>query len=290
LEVTRVLERCSRSFRVFLKALEGDSCAFCTVAIALEHEQIAQIEPILATRDPVALCGRHFLLALNTVGESGNRARFAQQVIAADLKEGRVLSNRPCRVCTSIEAALKSIAASICRLDGRIRFEKALERASLFCRLHASDVVAGNRAPTFLRVQHDKLKQLDDALAQALLRNRENLEQLIQSVMAYTDGAQSRRIDSEAEKLPTPAVDAEAEGAEFDRWDNQHVLEHLSNLESEVASLSYRNATLAEENRRLKLARAAIDATMRDVEREREALRREVVANRREPNPKASER
>jgi hypothetical protein len=287
LEVTRVLERCSRSFRVFLKALEGDSCAFCAVTITLEYEQIAQIEPILATRDPVALCGRHFRLALNTVGESGNRARFAQQVIAADLKEGRFLSNRPCRVCTSIEAALKSIAAAICRLDGRIRFEKALERASLFCRLHVSDVVAGNRAPTFSRVQYEKLKQLRDDLAQALLRNSD-LEQLIQSVMAYTDGAQSRRIDSEAEKLLTPAVDAEAEGAEFDRWDNRHVLEHLSNLESEVASLRYRNATLAEENRRLKLARAAIDATMRDVQRDREALRREVVANRREPNPKAS--
>jgi hypothetical protein len=290
LEVTRVLERCSRSFRVFLKALEGDSCAFCAVTITLEYEQIAQIEPILATRDPVALCGRHFRLALNTVGESGNRARFAQQVIAADLKEGRFLSNRPCRVCTSIEAALKSIAAAICRLDGRIRFEKALERASLFCRLHVSDVVAGNRAPTFSRVQYEKLKQLRDDLAQALLRNSEKLDELIETAMAYADGVRSRRIEREAENPATATADHEVEGAEFERWDNEHVLGHLSNLESEVASLRYRSATLAEENRRLRLAHAAVDATKRDLEHDREALRRSLDAVQREPDAKASKR
>ena len=57
------------------------------------------------------------------------------------------------------------------------------------------------------------------------------------------------------------------------QWDEEQKLVHLSNIESEVASLRYRNAALSEENRRFKLAHAAVEAIRHDLERDRAELR-----------------
>ena len=56
------------------------------------------------------------------------------------------------------------------------------------------------------------------------------------------------------------------------QWDEEQRMANLGNIESEVASLRYRNAVLAEENRRLKLAYAAVEAIRHDLERDRAAL------------------
>lgn len=56
------------------------------------------------------------------------------------------------------------------------------------------------------------------------------------------------------------------------QWDEEQKLAHLSNIESEVASLRYRNAALSEENRRFKLAHAAVEAIRHDLERDRAEL------------------
>jgi hypothetical protein len=64
----------------------------------------------------------------------------------------------------------------------------------------------------------------------------------------------------------------ETEVCEFVNWDRERQLEYLGKLESEAASLRYRNAVLAEENRALKLARIADTSIRRDLERDREKL------------------
>jgi hypothetical protein len=68
------------------------------------------------------------------------------------------------------------------------------------------------------------------------------------------------------------AGSAETEVCEFVKWDRERQLEYLGKLESEAASLRYRNAVLAEENRALKLARIADQSIRRDLERDREEL------------------
>jgi hypothetical protein len=84
------------------------------------------------------------------------------------------------------------------------------------------------------------------------------------------------------ESADTPA----AEASEFEKWDDELQLRHLGKLESEAASLRYRNATLSEENRRLKAARVASEATRRDLERDLAQLL--ATAKQRDSNPQKS--
>jgi hypothetical protein len=81
---------------------------------------------------------------------------------------------------------------------------------------------------------------------------------------AFSDDAETR--GGESEQL------AEGAAREFMQWDEEQRMAHLGNIESEVAGLRYRNAVLAEENRRLKLAYAAVEAIRHDLERDRAAL------------------
>jgi hypothetical protein len=150
-----------------------------------------------------------------------------------------------------------------------MRFRKALEAAPLFCRRHVAAVVTGDYAPDFAQIEKAKVVHLRDALAQAELRNAENLESLISRALAY--------LAFPAEEGPSVKVEdsddfADSEAAEFERWDEARLLKHVGDLESEVASLRYRNAVLSEDNRRLKLAQTAGEAIRRDLERDRQEL------------------
>ncbi|MFZ1887583.1 MAG: hypothetical protein WAU33_06100 [Candidatus Binataceae bacterium] len=106
-----------------------------------------------------------------------------------------------------------------------------------------------------------------NALAQAELRNSAELESLISKTLAYLAAPVEQEPASE---VLDSSDSTESDAAEFGRWEDARQLKHLSDLESEAASLRYRNATLAEENRRLKLAHAAGEALRRDLEHDRE--------------------
>jgi hypothetical protein len=193
-----VLERCSHSFRLFLRAAGEKVCPFCTVIATLEREHFDQWKPTVVQRDRMALCGRHFQLALKIVAEHDTRARanLVRAVIASDMGESGSLRMPSCEICDSIEAAMRGLVVAVRSLDNRIRFGKVLERAPLFCRRHAADVCTGKRAPNFARVQYGKLKRITDELSQALLRHSDNLDQLIENALTYVEGSQASRADS----------------------------------------------------------------------------------------------
>lgn len=287
-----MLERCSRSFWLFLKALKGPYCALCVVWTTFEQEHLASLDHIGLATDRLPLCGNHLRLGLQLVSERGVRARInlVRAVLGSDVahKDSRFAS--PCEICQSVEAANRGLVAAMRRLDRQIRFEKALQRGPLFCRFHAAEVCTGGAAPNFARIQKDKLKELSDELLQALYRSDRNLlEQLVDDGIRYIEGCRTQRLSPEANQsieLSADETNGAAEGVEFERWDNQQVLKHLSDLETEVAKLRY----LVGENRRLKLAHAAVEAVRGDLEREREALRRGAGASDgREPNTRSSD-
>lgn len=267
-----MLERCSRSFRLFLKALENQRCPFCAVGARFEQESIERLARERAAGEPLALCGRHLRLALKIAAELGSRKRtnLVRSVLSSDLGKSGSLRPPSCKICERVEAVIKTLVSAVRGLDDRMRFEKALDRAPLFCRFHAACVCVGNGASNFARIQSNKLNELSDELVQAFVRNRDTLEQLIESATTYVEGMQ---IDSKGGNSLEPYIGeglvAAAERAEFERWDNEQVLKHLSDLETEVAKLRY----LVDENRRLRLAHAAVEAARSDLERERQALR-----------------
>ncbi len=165
-----------------------------------------------------------------------------------------------------------SLVRSIRRLDGSMRFRKALESAPLFCRRHADAISDASDTTNFAEVQEAKARSLRDNLAQAELRNSEELESLIASTVAYLARSIELRPAFD-EQLDRKSSAATPETAEFEQWEEQRLLSRLGALESELASLRYRNTQLAEENRRLRLALVANEATRRDLERDRELLR-----------------
>jgi hypothetical protein len=155
------------------------------------------------------------------------------------------------------------------RLDGSMRFRKALEAAPLFCKKHVTAVVAEERAANFAEVQKAKVVYLRDALAHAELRNADDLESLIARALAYL----ALPLDEASPPTVADSPDwAEKEAIEFERWEEARLFRRLAALESEVASLRYRNAVLSEENRRLSLAHTAGEAIRRDLERDRQQL------------------
>ena len=81
---------------------------------------------------------------------------------------------------------------------------------------------------------------------------------------AFSDDEET--LGGESEQL------AEGDAREFMQWDEELRMAHSGNIEREVASLRYGNAVLAEENRRLKLAYAAVEAIRHDLECDRAAL------------------
>jgi hypothetical protein len=104
----------------------------------------------------------------------------------------------------------------MCRLDNRMRFRKALEVAPLFCRDHESLIAADGLPENFAQVQRTKLQHLRDALAQTALLNREGLESLISSTLAFLGRPEVEQPSSQAQESNESG---EHESSEFERWD-----------------------------------------------------------------------
>lgn len=255
-----MLERLTKNFRELLKRFEGASCPLCSVLKWREQQRLERLRASgVSTR---VLCGPHLEMALSALTLGSARARLTRSAIES------VLAGRSdCEVCSWLCQVELRLVRAIRRLDGGMRFQKALESAPLFCRRHVKAIAEQNSGVNFAHVQKAKLLHLRNALAQAELRNSAELESLISKTLAY--------LAASVEEEPSVEVrdssdSTETDAAEFGRWEDARQLKHLSDLESEAASLRYRNAMLAEENRRLKLAHAAGEALRRDLEHDRE--------------------
>jgi hypothetical protein len=258
-----VLERLIPNFRELLKQFAGSSCPMCAVLKRREQEEIERVRSSSASTR--VLCGPHLEMALFAVASPMARVRVTRSAIES------VLADRSdCDVCSRLSQIELRLARAIRRLDGGMRFRKALESAPLFCRKHAGIVAKQDVAVNFAQVQRAKLLHLRDALAQAELRNGAEMESLILTALTYL------AAPLQQEPPPVEVHDSsdctENEAAEFERWEEARQFKHLADLESEAAGLRYRNAVLSEENRRLKLAHVAGEAIRRDLEHDRAQL------------------
>jgi hypothetical protein len=203
-------------------------------------------------------------MTLSGVNAPAARARRARTAIEA------ILANKGgCELCARLRRVELGLASAIRRLDSGMRFRKAVEAAPLFCRQHANVIADGQLAQDFAQIQRAKVIHLRDSLAQAELRNGEELESLISTALAYLGRSEEQYPSLEVEP---PQDDRSDLTQEFERWDETRHFKRLADLESEAASLRYRNAVLSEENRRLTLAHTAGEAIRHDLERDREQL------------------
>jgi hypothetical protein len=257
-----VLERLKHNFRLLLSTFDGVICPLCTVRARLETPEV---ECLHAKGDlGAALCATHLKSYFGCTDDLSTRARVTRKIVET------IIAGRPaCQVCEYLSRVEERLARAIRRLDNRMRFRKALEMAPLFCQRHVNLVASDPLAVNFALVQRAKLQRLRDDLAQAEILNRDSLEPLTLSAIAYLGGP----VLEQPLLQPQDSADAPvAEASEFEKWDEELQLKHLGELESEAASLRYRNATLSEENRRLKAARVASEAIRRDLERDRAQL------------------
>jgi hypothetical protein len=268
-----VLEQWTRQFRRFLAALSGPDCAFCAVE---EHFSKAEIAKLVSATPPdgLELCGRHLAATLAAITDHGSRGRLARTAIASRSDALQRSTTPRCQVCARRVAVQGSLARAVRRLDERVRFQKALEGAPLFCDRHAAQISAGGRAGNFVRIQVQKLSRLSDELCQAELRGRD-IEPLIAEALRAFGATRSEPLVEESDicTLPEPSAEELADRA-FEYWEEQRRDLLIGKLESELAALRYRNATLEEENRRLALAYNAVDRTRQELERDRSDLMR----------------
>lgn len=212
-------------------------------------------------------------MSLDHIETFASKARLSR----IDL-EALLAGNSDCEICAGLARDEARLARVIRRLDGKLRFRKALERAWLICRRHARIVTEDGGAENFMQVQRAKLQHLRDALAQAELLKRDEMTSLISNALAYLGAGVSSEPLSDSD-VRSDSLDGEI--AHFERWDDEQQLKRLGQLESEAASLRYRNAVLSEENRALRMARVASEAIQRDLERDRsELLAAQQEANR----------
>lgn len=257
-----MLERLTENFRELLKHFEGASCPLCSVLKRRELEEAERVRSCSASTG--VLCGPHLKMALTAIVGPATRARLTRGAVESFLAD-----KTTCNVCARLSRIELRLARAIRRLDGGMRFRKALESAPLFCRKHEDAVARQGLTVNFVQVQRAKVLHLRDALAQVELFDREGLEALILKVLAYLD----RSLEEESPpEIQDPSGDRKEEAAAFERWEEARQFKHLAALESEAASLRYRNTMLSEENRRLKLANVAGEATRRDLERDRAQL------------------
>jgi hypothetical protein len=257
-----LLERLTRTFRLLLSAFDGGMCPLCAVCATLKASEVERVRS--ESEHGTALCGKHLEACFATSDDRAARARLTRKTVEATIAGGP-----GCRVCERLSIVEERLARSIRRLDRRMRFRKALETAPLFCRRHANLIVSDPIAVNFAQVQGAKLQHLRDDLAQAELLNRDSLEPLTAAALTYLGSPVLEHLPLHIQDSPEASA---AEGSEFEKWDDELRLQHLGKLESEAASLRYRNAMLAEENRRLKAARVAGEAIRRDLERDRSQL------------------
>jgi hypothetical protein len=256
-----LLERLSHDFRSFLKALEGASCPLCVVLKAREANELTHLRGRMESRG--VLCGDHLELALAAVGDSVAKARATRNSLEALLER-----EAGCGICTALGQVERRLARAICRFSSSMRFRKALEGASLFCLRHQTLVMDSGAAVDFSEVQRIKVTHLRDALAQAALRNSENIDLLVAQTLTYL-GRDFRLPESPPIEDSTTS---DENASEFERWDEHKHFKRLADLESEAAGLRYRVAILFEENRRLNLARTASQTTLRVLEQDRREL------------------
>ncbi len=273
-----MLAEWTADFRRFLAAFEGHDCPSCAVVNDVSRREIARL---VSSQLPSALnlCSRHLVLALEAIDRSW-KSRLVRAAIRG--QSGALEQTRPPNCCTCARVAVvdAKLARSICRLDGRIRFQKGLENAPLFCHRHATRIGAAGTAGNFIRTQLRKLSQLSDELSQAELRGRETEPLIEQALRCF--GVQPRDTDAdELGTIPEPtAVDesADVENKQFAFWEERRRDALIGKLESELAALRYRNGILEQENRRLTLAYNALDMMRRDLERDRRNMMREQLA------------
>ena len=257
-----MLERLTGHFRLLLKEFDGTSCPLCAVVKIRELDQIERASAKRQSAGP--LCGTHLSMALERVDGLVARARDTRSSIDTELNGAL-----RCELCEKLSQIESRLAGSIRRLDGRMRFMKALQSAPLFCQRHATLVSKVTGAANFAEVQRAKLAHLRDALAKAALLNSEAGEPLIAAALAYF--GRPVPADAPLEMEESSACQAE-EASELERWDEERHFKRLATLESEAAALRYRNALLSEENHRFKLAHAAVQALREDLERDRAEL------------------
>ncbi len=275
-----MLERLTKNFLELLKQFGGASCSLCAVLKRREQEEIERVRASGASTR--VLCGPHLEMALFAVASPMARARVTRSTIES------VLADRSdCDMCSRLGQIELRLARAMRRLDGRMRFKKALESAPLFCRKHAGTVARQGVAVNFAQVQRAKILRLRNALAQAELRNGAEMESLILTALAYLAVPLQQELASVEVQDSSDCTEHEA--AEFERWEAARQFKHLADLESEVAGLRYRNAVLSEDNRRLKLSHAAGEALRRDLEHDRAQLLAAVKGENANP-PKFSSR
>ena len=257
-----MLERLGNNFRILLTKFSGTSCPLCAVVKGRELDEIDRLRAKL--QSGTGVCGLHLEMALERADSLAARACDTRNAIDAEL--GGALR---CEVCEKLRHIDTRLVGSIRRLDDRMRFIKALESAPLFCRRHVTLVSKAAGSRNFAEVQRAKLAHLRDALAKAALLNTEAANPLIGAALVYF----GRPVADEAPlEMEESSAYRDEEVSELERWDEQRQLERLDKLESEAAALRYRNAVLSEENRRFKLAHAALEALREDLERDRAEL------------------
>jgi hypothetical protein len=265
----------TRNFRRFLGALDGTGCPVCAVveeAVARHLKKIA----MRRSSQKRYLCGSHLGDLLDLVSDEALRVSAVQNALKASATRQASLRGGRCELCELSHRMTERLACAVAAMDGRIRFEKALQSGALVCCAHVSEITGAVHAERFQQIQHQKVQALIAEIGQSRLRQRADLDALISSAISYLGLAKRERtapapLGTQRARIDTDGLAAPVR-AEFESWDEARRLAHLGDIESEVASLRYRNGVLSEENRRLKLAHTADDAMRRDLERDRREL------------------
>jgi hypothetical protein len=271
----RLLGLWTRNFRRFLSALNGAACPFCAV---VDESVRNHLRKVAGRRWPKrrALCGTHRTILLDFARDDASRVSAVQSTLRESIMKPTNRHTNGCEVCALAGRLMNRLARRIAAMDGRIRFEKALENGPLVCSAHVTQVLDTVRAQRFVQLQHKKVEALIAEIGQSRLRGSRDLEDLIATAVRYLGLAADGRTASTGLDAHCRGADMErlasAARAEFAAWDEAKRMAHLSDIESELASLKYRNAVLAEENRRLKIAHTASEAMRHDLERDRRDL------------------
>ncbi len=242
-----MLEQFKLSARELLRHFDGSCCPLCSALARQEQMAVARLAKTKSSAVP--LCALH-LKATSTMGK---RHKELAQIVIQTLDDLCLEPGADCPICARLSLAEARMIRAIQRLDSLVRFRKALESAPPFCRKHVKHVIKAGNAENFIQVEKGKLKAMRDALAQAWLRKSAELDELTSRALALLETQSGATSLGELQDNELTEAEARAP-AEFERWEAEQQLKRLGELESELASLRYRNAVLAEENRRLKLA------------------------------------
>lgn len=259
----------AQQFRFFLDALKGEVCPLCVLSQIVETDGIQRIGH--KPSKSFALCGEHLARLIASGNVSADRVTLVRSALGASMRRQ---GGPDCMVCAMVGASVQRLNYAISWLDSRPRFQRALEQAPLFCRRHSFQIAQRRSTANFIHVEQRKVQKLINDLAQAQLRKLPAMDGLIERSVAYLAAVPQVLEPNVSEPFEKTLADfvsdsPDAEVHEFTKWDAERQLEYLGKLESEAASLRYRNRVLTEENRALKIARIAQESIRRDLERDR---------------------